>query len=143
MPIERIQGFAISKKPYSINPESFVASSVGETHDFKETGNRIWRVEVDSIWFRRKGGVIGAHFGQLWSTLTQADTPTLDDMIARYSSKRYGGNVIARWDGRSLWTFETMSWDEESSLKSLLDPALANFPSPPSGYDGWFVLTEP
>lgn len=127
--------FLISRRPYAIDLSSL---QVGEP---TESGH-YWAM-VNAVWFRRHSKGYGddrriltvACIGTLRNL--QDDKPTdARAFLAAYTDGRYGGDCQGRWDGTSYWGNVTLA--EQECHLAILRPMLANYPSIPPGYDGWW-----
>jgi hypothetical protein len=140
--MRKLEKFQISTAPYAVRPDTFRVAEKWPTYTQPDGSSRrgetpYYTMTVEAVWFRRKSGVLTAHYGHLWDA--SSDRPaTLFDWLENDWDGRYGGNCRARWDGDSLWAPES-SWDQMKEYEELLRPMLDNFPETPAGYDGWWT----
>jgi hypothetical protein len=88
------------------------------------------------IYFKKKGGVLSACVGNLWDWRGDKSPESAEDFLKHCSTRVYGPNLTAKWNGKDLW-----GQTEISSIlyyRDLLDPILKNYPEIPEGYDGWW-----
>lgn len=118
----RADKFLISKRLYAVDPSSL------QTHDESDA----W---MTAVWFRRKQGVTAACIGRLWDI--QRPLPKdAAEFLARHDDGRYGGDCEGRWDGTGYWGAETP--ETVAAHLAILRPMLADYPTIPTGYDGWW-----
>jgi hypothetical protein len=122
--------FLISRKPYAVDLSSLRMDEPRASHD----GSLYARATLDAVWFRRRSGVTVACIGQLWDH--QAPPVDAAQFLAQHADGRYGGNCHGRWDGTGYWGEQVPDVIEEHL--ALLRPMLANYPTIPAGYDGWW-----
>lgn len=53
----------------------------------------------------------------------------------------YGGSVLARWDGKTLWGPD-LSPAQVMAEATRLDAVLQALPALPPGFDGWWSVEE-
>lgn len=124
--------FVLSRKQHAIKLDSF-----------RETGRytREWDggesayVQVDAVWYRRKSGVTYACIGHLWDLI---DTPIPDvaQFLANFTDGRYGPTCEGRWDGTRYWGAQEPELIE--AHLAVLKSMIADYPTCPEGYQGWW-----
>ena len=114
--------FILSHRPYAIAPSSLHT-------DNKHTAT------VNAVWYRRRNGLTIACIGYLWDIQNPAPQDAAE-FLARHTDGRYGGKCRGRWDGKRYWGAQ----DPEviAAHLELLRPMLADYPTVPAGYDGWW-----
>jgi len=128
--------FLISRKPFAINLSTVSGSQHprGDLHAFSGTAN--------AVWFRRQNGVTRACLGSLMLFSHYLPEPLdLDDPHAILSADldgRYGGDCHGRWDGERYWGAQEPAVMEQHL--AVLRPMLADYPTIPDGYDGWWTF---
>jgi len=90
---------------------------------------------VLAVWFRRKNGVTGVVFGELWDI--QRPTPqSAVQFLEQHDDGRYGGRPFTRWDGTSVW-YAGQDPEENAQhlelLRTVLDAYHANPTAPDLG----------
>lgn len=142
--MRKLEKFQISKAPYAIQHDTFRVNERWATYTQpdgtsarREGDTPYYTMTVEAVWFRRKSGVLTAHYGHLWDS-SKSRPETLLDWIENDWDGRYGGNCRARWDGGTLWAPES-SWEQILSYEAMLRPMLESFPDAPAGYDGWWT----
>jgi hypothetical protein len=133
-----MDGFAISKRPYAVDLDSFQA----EWHEYTWSGEPppgarkgTWRCTIQAVWFRRRSGVTVACIGDLWDIQTEEPKTALE-MLERHDDGRYGGDTQGRWNGEGYWGNVTLA--EQNEHLEILRPMLAAYPAVPPGFDGWW-----
>lgn len=129
--------FLISRKPYAIDLTSLQVGEPTESCHY-------WAM-VNAVWFRRHSKGYGddrriitvACIGTLRNL--QDDKPAdARGFLAAYTDGRYGGDCQGRWDGENYWGAQKPEVIEEHL--AILRPMLANYPTLPDGYDGWWTF---
>lgn len=146
MSLERLTTFALSKRPLAIDRSTFTAGPQFTANN----GRPLTAVRVTVLYPRRSRGQLGAHLGEVWDYLPgPALEATLENLIARCQTARYGPSPLARWTPGSLWTPKPVDEAERARLRTILAPALEHLAGPiaareqvdpPSGWDGWYQL---
>lgn len=136
MPLTQMPYPHPSKRPYAIDPATFRTDMPG------------LRKVVDAIWLGRKNGATTVSEGVLSLWWSHRDgrsngTETLAEAVDNVDP-RYGGDAMVRWDGTHLWVNprQPLTPTEQSVVIARLDSILQTLPNLPSGYDGWYRLTE-
>jgi hypothetical protein len=126
--------FLISRKAFAID----LATVTGDQHP---RGDRFaFSGHADAVWYRRKDGITRACIGTLglWDhylpRLLNLDDP--HDILTADLDGRYGGDCHGRWDGERYWGAQEPEVMEQHL--AVLRPMLANCPTIPAGYDGWW-----
>ena len=126
--------FLISQKPYAVNLDTVT----GE-HSVHH-GWTYFTGKVDAVWFRRKDKTTRACLGSLylWSNRMdgELDLSTPETILSFDFDGTGGANCYGRWDGENYWGSERL--DVQERHLDLLRPMLANFPTIPAGFDGWW-----
>jgi hypothetical protein len=140
--MRREEKFLISHAPYAIDLEGLRVTESYATYTNPDGSSRrgdkpYYTMTVQAAWFRRKSGVLTAHFGHLWNS-SSTRPADLMDWIKNAWDGRYGGDCRARWDGENLWAPEA-SWGQMVDYQDLLRPMLEKFPKVPAGFDGWWT----
>lgn len=121
--------------PYAVRPGTFTVRSRPRDLD----GKVVHRTSVQAFWFKGRVAAPTANMGELWgSVVLNAGEPAPD--LERFLGEldtRYGGDCVARWDGRGLW-HQQLSVEGEREALGLLRPALEGYPAAPEGYAGWW-----
>jgi hypothetical protein len=143
--MKREDKFMISRAPYAIRHDTFLVKEKFPTYTNPDGSSRrgekpYYTMTVEAVWFRRKSGILSAHYGHLWDSSNEPPADLLA-WIENDWDGRYGGNCVARWDGESWWGGVT--WRRQQELQPLLDDMLKNFPAAPEGYDGWWSYQRP
>lgn len=126
--------FLISHAPYAVDLDSFQVEERGT-----DTSRPWYRGTVTAIWYRRKHGVVTAHFGTLWDSQTEKPADA-EAFLRAHDDGRYGGDCKARWNGQNLWAPDT-PWERQNELQRLLSNALDySYPAAPPGFDGWWTF---
>jgi hypothetical protein len=126
--------FLISRKPFAIDLSTVTLTS-------KERDGRYWLTgSCRAVWYRRKDGVTRACIGSLglwaqWRT-EAPDLSSPQAMLGNDLDSRYGGDCQGRWDGTGYWGAEAPEAQEQHL--AILRPMLANYPTIPDGFDGWW-----
>lgn len=102
----------------------------------------LYSIRAEAIWFKKTRGVVAVHIGSVWDSFVQENPPTLDQFIAEYSTARYGGDVLALWDGSRFWSNHVRDRDEQDALIKRLDVFLSAYPALPSGWLGWYKMHD-
>ncbi|MER5694928.1 hypothetical protein ACWDBO_31460 [Streptomyces mirabilis] len=128
--------FLISRKPFAID----LATVTGSQH---ERGDSIaFSGSANALWFRRRKGVTVACIGSLmlWDHYLPGRLDLADPhaVLSADLDGRYGGDCHGRWDGTGYWGAEDL--DIQAQHLAILRPMLANYPSLPDGYDGWWTF---
>lgn len=128
----RIETVPLSRTAYAFNPTTWRATAYG--------------FEVDAVWFKRKRGQVTAVMGTYHPMVERHDqqptAATYEAWIASADDNRYGGKHIASWDGRILTTEPRLEPVVAARRVGFLEQVLAGYPSPPDGYDGWWVFEQ-
>jgi hypothetical protein len=128
----REEKFLISRAPYAVNLDSLKVEERGA-----DSRRPYFHGRIAAAWFRRKSGVLTSHIGTLWDSQYERPADAAAFLNA-HDDGRYGGDCIARWDGKSFWGNVTL--DEQSNYLGILAPMLNNFPEVPRGFDGWYTF---
>lgn len=120
--------FLISRKPYAVDLGGL---RVTEHEGCSPTAY------LTAVWFRRRQGVTVSCIGHLWDIQDPAPRDAAE-FLARHDDGRYGGTCEGRWDGESYWGNVTLA--EQERHLAILRPMLANYPTVPDGYDGWWTF---
>jgi hypothetical protein len=128
--------FRISRKPFAINLSTVTLEATERDGIYWLSG------KCQAVWYRRKGGVTRACIGTLglWAQWLR-DKPDLSSpeaMLSNNLDSRYGGDTEGRWDGTGYWGAEVP--DIQEKHLAVLRPMLANYPTMPDGYDGWWTF---
>lgn len=130
----RSERFLISQKPFALD----LSTLTGE--QTKAGDYVIYRGTVAAVWYRRKSGVTRACIGtlHLWSHSLAAplDLDAPQAVLTVKLDSRYGGDCIGRWDGENYWGHVPLAVQEQHL--AVLRPMLADYPTMPDGYDGWW-----
>lgn len=140
MPLKKVDKFVLSRNLYAIDADSY---SVLERNT--PFGDNIWttyELRANAIWFKKKKGVVAAHFGTVWDVVRDKDKTSLESFLANHATGRYGGTAIALWDGKRFWSQNQMERAEEYPLIDLLQKALDVYPEVPIGYTGWYEMVQ-
>lgn len=131
--------FLISRKPFAIDLSTVTAEQ-------EQRGDRAaWNLSgsATAVWYRRQQGVTRACIGSLMLfSHHQAEPVDLADPVAILSADldgRYGGDCHGRWDGERYWGAQQPEVMEQHL--ALLRPMLADYPTVPDGYDGWWTYS--
>jgi len=123
--MRREERFILSHRPYAVDLSSL---RVDGTY-----------ARVDAVWFRRRQRVTVACIGYLWDY--QRPVPHIAmEFLDRHDDGRYGGKCEGRWDGERYWGAQDPDVIERHL--AILRPMLANFPTIPDGYDGWWTFMQ-
>ncbi|MEO3976947.1 hypothetical protein [Streptomyces sp. CAU 1734] len=131
--------FLISRRPFAIDLSTVTAAQRqhGDGDPFYSLSG-----QANAVWYRRHNGVTRACIGPLMLFRHHLPKPVnLDDphdILSADLDGRYGGDCHGRWDGERYWGAQ-----EPKVMKrhlSVLRPMLANYPSLPVGYDGWWTF---
>lgn len=87
------------------------------------------------VYFKKKDGVLSACEGVLWDWCGEKKL-TAEEFLKRVSTKVYGPNCSAKWDGKNLWGQSEI--DSILYYRDFLEPILNNYPELPKGYEGWY-----
>ena len=133
--------FVLSHRPYAVD----LATVRGEQTKHPDTGSWFFTGTARAVWYRRQGGVTRACVGvlSLWSPRLLRPVADLTDPVAVLSANldgRFGGQCQGRWDGERYWGAQEPEVIERHL--GLLRPMLANFPTVPRLYDGWWTFRE-
>lgn len=145
MPLLTQSTFASSKNLYALEPASFEAVELEQTHD----GYDMWMYTINAMWFRRRSSLTQAMFGTLreYSTARPNESTgarwRLADFIKHYRAHG-GGTPLGRWNGQAPWFGGEIATDyaRQQVLLPKLQEALANYPEVPAGYVGWYLATN-
>ncbi|MET8978537.1 hypothetical protein ABZX85_23255 [Streptomyces sp. NPDC004539] len=128
--------FLISRKPFAINLATVTLEATERDGIYWLSGT------CQAVWYRRKDGVTRACIGtlKLWAhwLREEPDLSSPQAMLGNDLDSRYGGNPDGRWDGSGYWGSEIPEVQQEHL--AVLRPMLANHPSTPAGYDGWWTF---
>lgn len=146
--IRRVEKFTLSKTPYAVRPESLTVQDL--TYETAGTIHPYFIASVEALWVRRTKGLVGVHTGRLGTNVPSADM-TFEEFCDVYANARYGGAILARWDGRTLWTPAPTTRAEQDDLLMTLEPAFEHLApliearqdvTVPPTWTGWFELTD-
>lgn len=129
--------FVMSHRPYAVNLDSLRVHTE-EPDPAKNWHNRVHKVAVDAVWFRRRSGVTVACVGTLWDIQRDPKPGDVHEALRRHDDGRYGGDCAGRWDGEKYWGAQ-QPYTAAEHLE-LLRPMLANYPAVPPGFDGWWTF---
>ncbi|MFF1444156.1 hypothetical protein [Streptomyces sp. NPDC058295] len=129
--------FLISRKPLAINLTTV-------TLEATERDGRYWlKGTCQAVWYRRKAGVTRACIGRLglWAQWQSGkpDLSTPEAMLGNDLDSRYGPDPDGRWDGTGYWGSEIPEVQEQHL--AVLRPMLTDYPTIPTGYDGWWSFS--
>lgn len=124
--------FLISHAPYAVKLDSLKV-----TEYTRDSGTCYYGATVESVWFRRKSGVLTSHLGTLWDFQNERPADVAAFLQAN-DDGRYGGDCVARWDGESFWG--NVSLDAQTRYLAVLRPMLESYPEVPPGFDGWWTF---
>jgi len=144
--------FLASKKLYAFDLNSFKA---WELPNLTADGYKMWSYSIQAVWFaKRNNGLRAAFFGAIGDTSTARPTAdpsipttewTRDEFFAHYKGARYGASPYGCWDGQAPWwgkdEYRNDFQAQQLAIPKLQD-MLNHFPDIPTGYDGWYALTE-
>ena len=131
--MHREDKFVMSHRQYAVDLSSLRVER--DPNGTVWTGSRP-RVAINAMWFRRKHGITTAHVGVLWDYQRPAPVDAAE-FLERHDDGRYGGDYLARWDGKWFWA-AGQDPEENARYLKLLKPVLAEFPKIPAGHDGWW-----
>ena len=124
--------FLISRKPFAVD-----LASLRTVEHTRQDGSHYYSGRIDAAWYRRRKGITVACIGTLWDF--QDEQPTDGrQFLEQHDDGRHGGDCSGRWDGDSYWGNVTL--DTQRQHLHVLRPMLANYPSLPPGYDGWWTF---
>lgn len=127
------EAFKLSRRLYAVRPDSLAVTNAGRTSD----GADLFRVEIEAVWFRRKGGETAACIGTLWDF--QREHPRdAESFLLRHDDGRYGAACRSRFNGHNLWTTEDLPIADAD--RAFLQGMLGAYPSIPAGFDGWWTF---
>jgi hypothetical protein len=131
--------FLISRRPFAIDLSTVTCEQqehAGSSPYYNLSG------QANAVWYRRQNGVTRACLGSLMLFRHYLRQPVnLDDPHAILSANldgRYGGECHGRWDGERYWGAQEPDVMEQHL--AILRPMLADYPSTPEGYDGWWTF---
>lgn len=130
----KVYRLVVSRPMYAFDPSTWF---VDDAHCVRR---------VDAVWFKRRNGVLLATIGCYYPMVERVDVrPAVDtyaEWIAAADDNRYGGTWSARSNGETTWFAEQeyRTGDATRRAQELLTAALAAFPNPPAGYDGWWTF---
>ncbi|MDX3034170.1 hypothetical protein [Streptomyces scabiei] len=128
--------FLISRKPFAINLSTVTLEATERDGIYWLSG------KCQAVWYRRKDGITRACIGTLglWAQWlrNQPDLSSPEAMLSNNLDSRYGGDTEGRWDGTGYWGAEVP--DTQEQHLAVLRPMLANYPTIPDGYDGWWTF---
>lgn len=128
--------FLISRKPFAIDLPTVTLEASEHHGAYWLSGSCL------AAWYRRKNGVTYACLGslKLWAhwLREEPDLSSPEAMLGNDLDSRYGGDPDGRWDGTGYWGSELP--DVQAQHLAVLRPMLANYPTPPDGYDGWWTF---
>lgn len=131
--------FLISRKPFAIDLSTVTAEQ--QQRGDRDTWN--FSGSAHAVWYRRQQGITRACVGSLPLFTHYLTEPVdLSDPVAILSADldgRYGGDCHGRWDGDRYWGAQEPEVMERHL--ALLRPMLADYPTVPAGYDGWWTYT--
>lgn len=131
--------FLISRKPFAIDLSTVTAEQ--QQRGDRDTWN--FSGSANAVWYRRQQGITRACVGSLPLFTHYLTKPVdLSDPVAILSADldgRYGGDCHGRWDGERYWGAQEPEVMEQHL--ALLRPMLADYPTVPAGYDGWWTYT--
>jgi hypothetical protein len=132
----REEKFLVSHAPYAVKPETISINSyeLGSSRP----GVHMYSGTIEAIWFRRKSGVLSAHYGCLHGHFGENEPDGFLDFMAKCDDGRYGGNCWARWDGTYFWAPETI-WEVQVIRQAELAKVLASYGEVPDGFNGWWT----
>jgi hypothetical protein len=123
--------FLISRRPYAVD---LATLQVGR-HE-RQSGGYYYSGRINAVWYRRRKGITVACIGTLWD-LQDEEPATARQFLDRYTDGRYGGDCEGRWDGRGYWG-AGVSLDVQEEHLAILQPMLADYPTVPVFFDGWW-----
>jgi hypothetical protein len=133
----------ISHAPYALRHDTFNVQEKWATYTNPDGSSRrgetpYYTMTMQAVWFRRKSGILSAHYGHLWNSSKEKPASLLA-WIENDRDGRYGGRCIARWDGDNLWAPES-TWEQMKEYEEFLRPMLESYPEVPPGFDGWWTF---
>ena len=126
--------FLISRKSFAIDLATVTGEQQPRGDLFAFSGR------ANAVWYRRKDGITRACIGTLglWDHYLPRllDLDDAHDVLTADLDGRYGGDCHGRWDGERYWGAQEPEIMEQHL--ALLRPMLANYPTLPDGYSGWW-----
>jgi hypothetical protein len=124
----------ISRKPFAIDLTTVALDATERDGVYWLSGS------CRAVWYRRKDGVTRACLGRLglraqWRH-EAPDLSSPEAMLSNNLDSSYGGTTEGRWDGSGYWGAEDP--DVQAQHLAILRPMLHAYPTPPTGYDGWW-----
>jgi len=132
----RVTRLVVSRPTYAFDPGTWF---VDDAHCVRR---------VNAVWFKRRNGVLLATAGHYYPMVVRVDDKpaahTYQAWIDAADDNRYGGAWTARSNGEITWFAEQeyRTGDETRRARELLAAALAAYPNPPAGYDGWYGFPQ-
>lgn len=128
--------FLISRKPFAVD----LSTIAGEQRQRSDRDTFNFSGSTNALWFRRKDGVTRACLGtlKLWGHFLPEPLDLTDPhaVLSADLDGRYGGTCHGRWDGTRYWGAQEPH--TQALHLTVLEPMLANYPSLPPGYSGWW-----
>lgn len=130
--------FLISRKPFAINLSTVAVKREHQQDAWWLSGS------CQAVWYRRKNGVTYACLGtlRLWAhrLREEPDVSSPEAILGNQLDSRYGGDPDGRWDGERYWGSQKPF--EQALHLTLLEPMIADFPTVPEDYDGWWTFQD-
>jgi hypothetical protein len=129
----------VSRPMYAFDPTTWRAMF----HESRPRGG-----EVQAVWFRYRAGkpvaTVGTYNPMVECRDAQPEAATYQAWVEAADDNRYGGGWFARSDGVRTWFADpsTVTPADEARARELLAAALAAFPEPPPGFDGWWTFPK-
>ncbi|WP_435111617.1 hypothetical protein [Nocardiopsis synnemataformans] len=124
--------FLISRKPFAVDLNSLRVDT-----RTRSDGSHYYAGRIDAVWYRRRQGVTYACIGTLWNSREEPPA-TGRAFLEDHTDGRYGGDCDGRWDGSRYWGVQEP--DVVAEHLEILRPMVANVPSMPHGFDGWWTF---
>lgn len=103
---------------------------------------QLYRYEIPCVWYRRSKGVDTANIGTLHSIssleYTQHHPSDAQRFLENFTDGRHGADCRTRWDGERLWSFPSITYDQQQDDLELLRWMLDRYPEIPQGFSGWW-----
>jgi hypothetical protein len=132
--MNRRDRFVMSHKPFAIDLTTLTGGQQPRGDRWSFHGS------VTAVWYRRKNGITRACIGSLKLFSHYLPEPLdLQDPTAVLQADldgRYGGDCHGRWDGTRYWGAQEPF--RQALHLTVLEPMLAECPTSPAGFDGWW-----
>lgn len=123
----------VGKQLYAVERDSFRTIIIPPS-------SSVIKCVCGAIWFKRRDGIISVSMGTLrnyYNTDLFEEPSGLFEFLRSYEDGRFGGDCVARFDGKNLWS-DSKNVEVNKQRLKVLNSILGKFPNLPKNYDGWW-----